>query len=212
MGNLPQVRIAAAQLPMRPAINSMSTANAAQQALIAGVINIVLGTVFLTVGATACAIAAIRWHRGSSHPVMVGNFQWALRLPKTRTHADHSRGPAALVDVGRPHSEAGQSRICPAAVESLQRRKSRTISRAVPNFMGRNLRSKAELAIGPPSKSAAHGHLGSRANFRRILCSFQFFYFPNFFTFAGISSKSLYPSNFALSDSERCFQSHESVT
>ena len=118
VGNLPQVRIAAAQLPMRPAINSMSTANAAQQALIAGVINIVLGTGFLTVGATACAIAAIRWHRGSSHPVMVGNFQWALRLPKTRTHADHSRGPAALVDVGRPHSEAGQSRICPAAVES----------------------------------------------------------------------------------------------
>ncbi len=42
----------------------MNTANTAQQALVADVINTVLGTVFLTVGATACAIAAIRWHRG----------------------------------------------------------------------------------------------------------------------------------------------------
>jgi hypothetical protein len=40
--------------------------DAALQALRGDVINIVLGTVFLTVGVTACAIAAIRWRKGVS--------------------------------------------------------------------------------------------------------------------------------------------------
>jgi hypothetical protein len=45
-------------------MNGMNTADAALGTLRGDVINIVLGTVFLTVGATACAIAAIRWRRG----------------------------------------------------------------------------------------------------------------------------------------------------
>jgi len=45
-------------------MDGISTADAALAALRGDVINIVLGTVFLTVGASACAIAAIRWHRG----------------------------------------------------------------------------------------------------------------------------------------------------
>ncbi|HYL14971.1 MAG TPA: hypothetical protein VEV41_18155 [Terriglobales bacterium] len=42
----------------------MSAADAALATLRGEVIDIVLGTVFLSVGATACAIAAIRWRRG----------------------------------------------------------------------------------------------------------------------------------------------------
>ena len=42
----------------------MSTADSALEVLRAQVVNIVLGTVFLSIGATACAIAAIRWRRG----------------------------------------------------------------------------------------------------------------------------------------------------
>ncbi len=45
-------------------MNGMNTADAVLEALRGDVINIVLGTVFLTVGATACAIAAIRWRTG----------------------------------------------------------------------------------------------------------------------------------------------------
>jgi sigma-B regulation protein RsbU (phosphoserine phosphatase) len=45
-------------------INDMNATDAALQTLRGDVINIVLGTVFLTVGATACAIAAIRRHKG----------------------------------------------------------------------------------------------------------------------------------------------------
>lgn len=45
-------------------MNGMNTANAALEALRGDVIDIVLGTVFLTVGATACAIGAIRWRTG----------------------------------------------------------------------------------------------------------------------------------------------------
>jgi hypothetical protein len=42
----------------------MNTADAALETLRGNVIGIVLGTVFLSVGATACAIAAFRWRRG----------------------------------------------------------------------------------------------------------------------------------------------------
>ena len=45
-------------------MNSMSTADAGLEMLRAQVVNIVLGTIFLSIGATACAIAAIRWRRG----------------------------------------------------------------------------------------------------------------------------------------------------
>jgi sigma-B regulation protein RsbU (phosphoserine phosphatase) len=42
----------------------MSAADAALATLRGQVIDIVLGTVFLSIGLTACGIAAIRWHRG----------------------------------------------------------------------------------------------------------------------------------------------------
>jgi len=45
-------------------MDGTSTADAALATLRGDVIDIVLGTVFLTVGATACAVAAIRWRRG----------------------------------------------------------------------------------------------------------------------------------------------------
>lgn len=45
-------------------MDGTSAADAALATLRGDVIDIVLGTVFLTVGATACAIAAIRWRRG----------------------------------------------------------------------------------------------------------------------------------------------------
>ena len=43
-----------------------TAADAALATLRGDVINVVLGTVFLTIGATACALAAIRWRRGAS--------------------------------------------------------------------------------------------------------------------------------------------------
>jgi phosphoserine phosphatase RsbU/P len=45
-------------------MNGTSTADAALEMLRGQVVDIVLGTVFLSIGATACAIAAIRWRRG----------------------------------------------------------------------------------------------------------------------------------------------------
>jgi len=42
----------------------MSTGDATLEMLRAQVVNIVVGTIFLSIGATACAIAAIRWRRG----------------------------------------------------------------------------------------------------------------------------------------------------
>jgi phosphoserine phosphatase RsbU/P len=45
---------------------SMSAAEEALQTFRGDVIDIILGTVFVSVGATACAIAAIRWRRGAA--------------------------------------------------------------------------------------------------------------------------------------------------
>src|ERR1019366_3962974 len=53
-------------------MNSMSTADAGLEMLRAQVVNIVLGTIFLSIGATACAIAAIRWRRGVRILVWLG--------------------------------------------------------------------------------------------------------------------------------------------
>jgi phosphoserine phosphatase RsbU/P len=46
-------------------MNGMSAADAGLEMLRAQVPDIVLGTIFLSIGATACAIAAIRWRRGA---------------------------------------------------------------------------------------------------------------------------------------------------
>jgi sigma-B regulation protein RsbU (phosphoserine phosphatase) len=45
-------------------MNGMNTADAALETLRGELVDIVLGTIFLSIGATACAIAAIRWRRG----------------------------------------------------------------------------------------------------------------------------------------------------
>jgi phosphoserine phosphatase RsbU/P len=52
------------QTKRSPLSDGMNTADAALETLRGNVIGIVLGTVFLSVGATACAIAAFRWRRG----------------------------------------------------------------------------------------------------------------------------------------------------
>src|SRR5215468_11074351 len=57
-------------------------ADAALETLRGDVINIVLGTVFLAVGATACAIAAIRRHRGVRILVWWGIFSGIYGLQK----------------------------------------------------------------------------------------------------------------------------------
>jgi hypothetical protein len=69
-------------------MNGMNTADAALQTLRGDVIDIVVGTVFLAVGATACAIAAIRRRRGVGILVWWGIFSGMYGLQKleqTRT-------------------------------------------------------------------------------------------------------------------------------
>jgi hypothetical protein len=55
-------------------MNGPNTADAALETLRGEVVDIVLGTIFLSIGATACAIAAIRWHRGVRILVWWGIF------------------------------------------------------------------------------------------------------------------------------------------
>ena len=68
-------------------MNGMNTADAALETLRGEVVDIVLGTVFLSIGATACAIAAIRWRRGVRILVWLGIWsgmygaQTLLRTP-----------------------------------------------------------------------------------------------------------------------------------
>jgi sigma-B regulation protein RsbU (phosphoserine phosphatase) len=63
-------------------MNGINPADAALETLRGEVIDIVLGTVFLTVGATACAIAAIRWRRGVRILVWWGIFSGIYGLQK----------------------------------------------------------------------------------------------------------------------------------
>ena len=63
-------------------LNGMNTADAALETLRGDVIDIVLGTAFLTVGATACAIAAIRWRRGVRILLWWGIFSGMYGLQK----------------------------------------------------------------------------------------------------------------------------------
>lgn len=58
----------------RNKMNGMSTADAGLEMLRGQVTDIVLGTIFLSIGATACAIAAIRWRRGVRILVWWGIF------------------------------------------------------------------------------------------------------------------------------------------
>ena len=56
-------------------MNGMNTADAALETLRGEVVDIVLGTIFLSIGATACAIAVIRWRRGG--PILVWLGIWS---------------------------------------------------------------------------------------------------------------------------------------
>ena len=69
-------------------MNGMNTPDAALATLRGDVIDIVLGSAFLTVGATACAIAAIRWRRGGPILVWLGiwsGMQGLQKLAQTHT-------------------------------------------------------------------------------------------------------------------------------
>lgn len=63
-------------------MSGMNTTDAALETLRGEVIDIVLGTVFLTVGGTACAIAAIRWRTGVRILVWWGIFSGMYGLQK----------------------------------------------------------------------------------------------------------------------------------
>jgi len=63
-------------------MNGMETADAALETLRAEVVDIALGTFFLSVGATACAIAAIRWRRGVRILVWLGIFSGMYGVQK----------------------------------------------------------------------------------------------------------------------------------
>jgi sigma-B regulation protein RsbU (phosphoserine phosphatase) len=63
-------------------LNGMNTADAALETLRGEVVDIVLGTVFLTVGVTACAVAAIRWRRGVRILIWLGIFSGMFGVQK----------------------------------------------------------------------------------------------------------------------------------
>jgi len=63
-------------------MDGITAADAALATLRGDLINIVLGTVFLTVGATVCAIAAIRWRKGVRILVWWGIFSGIFGLQK----------------------------------------------------------------------------------------------------------------------------------
>lgn len=82
-------------------MSGISTTDATLETLRGEVIDIVLGTVFLTVGATACAIAAIRWRTGVRILVWWGifsgmyGFQKLGQTPTILTVLPHSLKSAA---------------------------------------------------------------------------------------------------------------------
>ena len=77
-------------------MDGTAVADSALATLRGDVIDIVLGTVFLTVGATACAIAAIRWRRGVGILVWWGIFSAMYGL--------QTLGQAGTIFTVLPHS------------------------------------------------------------------------------------------------------------
>jgi len=77
-------------------IDGTTVADAALATLRGDVIDVVLGTVFLTVGVTACAIAAIRWRRGVGVLVWWGIFSAMYGL--------QTMGQATTILTVLPHS------------------------------------------------------------------------------------------------------------
>src|SRR5271167_1734011 len=82
-------------------VNGISTADAVEATLRAQVTDIVLGTIFLSIGAAACGIAAIRWRRGVRILVWWGIFsgmfglQTLVQTPAVLAVQPHALKPAA---------------------------------------------------------------------------------------------------------------------
>lgn len=82
-------------------MDSMSATDAALETLRGQVTDIVLGTIFLSIGATACAIAAIRWRRGVRILVWWGilsgmfGLQTLVQTPAVLAALPHSLKSAA---------------------------------------------------------------------------------------------------------------------
>ena len=87
----------------------MNTPDAALATLRGDVIDIVLGTVFLTVGATACAIAAIRWRRGGLVLVWLGIWSGMQGFQKL-AHAAITPFSSLLVqrNAGNPRNDVAK--------------------------------------------------------------------------------------------------------
>ena len=84
-------------------MDGASAADVAQARLLGDVIDIVLGTVFLTVGATACTIAALRWRRGVRILVWWGIFSGMYGWQKLgQTHTILTVLPHSFMSVA-PH-------------------------------------------------------------------------------------------------------------
>jgi sigma-B regulation protein RsbU (phosphoserine phosphatase) len=63
-------------------MSGIDTTDTALGTLLADVINIVVGTVFLTIGATACAIATLRWRKASRILIWLGIWSGLYGLQK----------------------------------------------------------------------------------------------------------------------------------
>jgi len=63
-------------------MNAVNTAEVALQTLRGEIVDIVLGTIFLFIGASACTIAAIGWHRGVRILVWLGIFSGMYGVQK----------------------------------------------------------------------------------------------------------------------------------
>ena len=88
-------------------MDGASAADAALETLRADLINIVLGTVFLTVGADSLRHRSDPLAQGRSHPAVVGSLERDGRPSKTGPDAHHFDGSAALSHVCRPLFEYG---------------------------------------------------------------------------------------------------------
>ena len=108
-------------------MDAVSAADAALATNRGQVIDIVLGTVFVSSGLTACASAALRSGRGRSHPRLVGSLERHVPPPNAGAGATSSSSSAARPPVSyalreyRGHVPAfGFCPVCLAGADSWQ--------------------------------------------------------------------------------------------
>ena len=108
-------------------MDAVSAADAALATNRGQVIDIVLGTVFVSSGLTACAIAAVRSGRGVSHPRLVGSLERHVPPPNAGAGATSSSSSAArppvsyaLREYGGPVPAFGVCPACLAGADSWQ--------------------------------------------------------------------------------------------